>query len=94
MEKKISFRTICQKIFLTCVFFGQNDLFSYASSCAFGLLFSFFPVVIMTSSFLIRVLKASPEMLYPLFKYENMLPEYVNLENIIQSFIQFNITFH
>lgn len=89
MEKKISFRTVCQKIFLTCVFFGQNDLFSYASSCAFGLLFSFFPVVIMTFSFLIRVLKASPEMLYPLLKYENMLPDYVNLENIIQSFLQF-----
>ncbi len=89
MKKKTTFRTVCQKFFLTCTFFGQNDLLSYASSCAFGFIFSFFPIIIMTSSILIRFLHASPEKLYPLLKYEKFLPEFINLENIIESFVHF-----
>lgn len=56
---RITIRTVLQSFYLTISFFFQNDLISYASTCAFGFLFSFIPVVMMILVILIRVLHAN-----------------------------------
>lgn len=58
-HRKITLRTVMQSVYLTLNFFVRNDLVSYASTCAFGFLFSFIPVVMMILVILIRVLHAN-----------------------------------
>lgn len=88
MEKRISFRTLLQELFLTYSFFIQNDLLTYASSCAFGFLFSFIPVVIMTAAILIRILHASPDILHKLFSSDIFASSTLDLPEIVNSFLQ------
>ncbi len=87
MKRKFSFRTIAQEFFLTCTFFMQNDLITYAYSCAFGFIFSLLPVVIMTATVLVRVLHASPSILQKLFVYERFLHGIVNIPSLVDSFL-------
>lgn len=87
-EKKISLRTGIQETFLTCTFFMQNDLITYASACAFNFLFSLLPVIIMTATVLIRILHASPDILQNIFNYEISLSAAIDLPGVIYSFLE------
>ena len=60
-RKKHSLVTGIQKLYLSIVFFFMNDMWSYASACAFGFLFSFVPVVMLVLVIVIRLFHASPD---------------------------------
>ena len=60
-QRKITFFTFWQAIFITGNLYLRNDLLNYAGACAFGFVFSFIPVAIMTVAILLRILHASPE---------------------------------
>lgn len=76
-KRKLTVVTFFQSLYLTVSFFLSNDLFSYASSCSFGFLFSFTPFLMLILAVLIRFLHASPEtvtsILENLGKYFEML---------------------
>lgn len=86
-KKKYSFRTLLQELFLTYSFFIQNDLFTYASSCAFGLIFSFLPVLILTATILIRVLHTSPEVLISFLNQTDFFSNSINITEVVSSFL-------
>lgn len=87
--KHYTLRTFIQEIFLTANFFIQNDLLTYASACAFSFLFSLLPVVIMSAVILIRVLKASPEVLSELYGFDSSLSQTFDASQLVQSVLEF-----
>lgn len=87
--KRYTLRTFVQEAFLTGNFFVQNDLLTYASACAFGFLFSLLPVVIMCAVILIRVLKASPEVLATLYRFDTGLSQILDVSHLVNSVLDF-----
>ncbi len=87
--KRYTLRTFLQETFLTGAFFLQNDLLTYASACAFGFLFSLLPVVIMCAVILIRVLKASPEVLTKLYEFDAGLSHTLDISRLVSSVLEF-----
>lgn len=87
--KRYTLRTFIQEAFLTGNFFIQNDLLTYASACAFGFLFSLLPVVIMSAVILIRVLKASPEVLSKLYEFDSGLTQILDISHLVNSVLEF-----
>ncbi|MBQ1833681.1 MAG: YihY/virulence factor BrkB family protein [Treponema sp.] len=81
-KKKFSFVTIIQKIYLSLVFFFINDMWSYASACAFGFLFSFIPVVMLVLIILIRFFHATPEVIDSLFGDSGLMASFLNLDSV------------
>ncbi len=77
--------TFLQSLYLTIIFFIDNDLFSYASSCAFSFLFSFIPTVMMILVVLIRFLHATPDMFVDLFGENTQLMDFMNLDGVVRT---------
>lgn len=59
--RRITFFTFWQAVFMTGSLYLRNDLLNYSAACAFGFVFSFIPMAIMTMAILLRFLHASPE---------------------------------
>lgn len=76
-----------QSLYLTEVFYFSNDLFSYASACAFGFLFSFVPVVMMILVILLRILHASPEMITSILNTSKVFSNTFDIQYLIDSVV-------
>ncbi len=87
-NKKITFNTLAQSLYLTVDLFIQNGLNDYASACSYGFLFSFVPIVMMVLFFLIGIFHASPEKLSIIFNIGNKYKELFNVQAIIDSIFQ------
>ncbi|MBE6349434.1 MAG: cyclic nucleotide-binding domain-containing protein [Spirochaetaceae bacterium] len=83
--KKKSLTSIVQHLYLTVNSYLQNNLITYASSCAFGFMFSLIPVVIMIVMILIRVLHISPETIISLFDLTEVFIDTKEITNLIAS---------
>lgn len=81
-RKKHSIVTGIQKIYLSLVFFFMNDMWSYASACAFGFLFSFIPVVMLVLVILIRLFHASPDTIESFFGSTGIITTFLNLDSV------------
>ncbi len=81
--KHLNFRSFSQAIYLTAVFFTDNGLFSYASSCAFGFLFSFIPVVLLTLAILVRILHTDPAFITGLLERSRIFSETFDLDSLV-----------
>lgn len=84
-KRKITFTTAAQTCFLTASLFIRNNLTSFASACAFGFLFSFIPVVMMIFIILIRILHASPEILYSLINFDRLFSNIFSMQSLLGS---------
>lgn len=58
---KIKLTRFSQMIYLTSIFYLQNNLDSCASACTFGFIFSFIPIIMMILTIFIGILHASPD---------------------------------
>src|SRR5574344_1533982 len=87
LHRKITFITAMQSLYLTEVFYFSNDLFSYASACAFGFLFSFVPVVMMILVILLRILHASPEMITSILNTSKVFSNTFDIQYLIDSVV-------
>ncbi|MCM1321271.1 MAG: YihY/virulence factor BrkB family protein [Bacteroides sp.] len=67
--KKTALTTI-QILYLTFMFFFQNNLFMYASSCALGFLFSAVPFLILIIAFVIRFWHTAPEAIMQFYDFD------------------------
>lgn len=83
----ITFRSFSQAIYLTTVFFTDNGLISYASSCAFGFLFSFIPVVFLIFAIVVRILHTSPEAVTELLAKTGIFDKAFNIESMVDSLL-------
>lgn len=81
-QRKITPFTVLQSLYLTLFFYVDNDMFSYASACAFGFLFSFIPVVMLILVIVLQILHASPETITALIRQTSYLSDAFNLEYI------------
>lgn len=84
---KVSFTTFVQSLYLTINFFVKNDLYSYASACAFGFLFSFIPVLMLCLVVILRILHASPDLLMNYLHSNEALSKIINIENTASSIL-------
>ena len=87
-RKKHSLVTGIQKLYLSIVFFFMNDMWSYASACAFGLLFSFVPVVMLVLVILIRIFHASTDSIESLFGSADIISNFLNLDSVADTISQ------
>ena len=85
VPRPIPLITVIQSVFLTASFFVQNDLLTYASSCAFGFMMSVIPVVMMILSILLRVLHTAPELLLRYISDEDFLGGLFSVERMLAS---------
>lgn len=83
--RRITFVTALQSLYLTGTFYLTNNLFSYASACAFGFLFSFIPIVMMILVILIRFLHASPETVTAMLSQSRIFSDAFDLNYLINS---------
>lgn len=82
-QRKITWVTALQSVFLTGDLFIKNDLISYASACTFGFLFSFIPILMIILVILIRFLHASPDTILSIINSANIFAETFDLESIV-----------
>ncbi|MBQ2601623.1 MAG: YihY/virulence factor BrkB family protein [Treponema sp.] len=87
-RKKHSLVTGIQKLYLSIVFFFMNDMWSYASACAFGFLFSFVPVVMLVLVIVIRLFHASPDTIESLFGSTAAISTFLNLDSVADNISQ------
>lgn len=87
-RKKHSLVTGIQKLYLSIVFFFMNDMWSYASACAFGFLFSFVPVVMLVLVILIRIFHASTDSIESLFGSADIISNFLNLDSVADTISQ------
>lgn len=73
MKKKISPITILQSFFLCFKFFLKNNLYTHASSCALGFLFSIIPLLMLILIVLVRFFNATPDLLFNFVDTQSLL---------------------
>ena len=66
----------------------MNDMWSYASACAFGFLFSFVPVVMLVLVILIRIFHASTDSIESLFGSADIISNFLNLDSVADTISQ------
>ena len=87
-SRRLTFVTLLQSTYLSCLFFYTNDLLSYAAACAFGFFFSFIPIVLMILVILVRFMRAKPQIVTDLLNVNSLLTNFINLENMAVSIQQ------
>ena len=87
-NRKITFMTFAQSLFITIKSFAQNKMPSYAEACSFGLLFSFIPIFMLTVIVIVRILHASPEFVSSLLDSVFSSSSNSNVAVPIQKFIE------
>ncbi len=85
---KISFITFLQSVYLTVTYSLSNDILSYASSCAFGFLFSLIPTVMMVLVILMQIFHASPDILFAFLERYEFFIDFFSTENLRTSISQ------
>lgn len=83
--RKVTFNSFLQSLYLTGYSFYSNDLFSYASSCAFGFLYSFIPIIILASVIVLRIANISPDTVLNLIQSSGIFTDTVDFTKIINS---------
>src|SRR5574344_2241430 len=77
-----------QSIYLTLVFYIQNNLYNCAAACAFGFLFSVIPVVMMVLAVLVRFLHASPKLIDSILQFASQYRTMFDASSFINSIVQ------
>ncbi len=84
-KSKKALNDFTQKIYITILTFIDNDLLTIASAGAYNFLMSVVPILILTITILIRVLKKSPEEIRILFEKIPMLSNSFNFDTVFSS---------
>ena len=72
-------------IYLTSVFYIQNNLDSCASACTFGFIFSFIPIIMMILTIFIGILRASPEIVEAISHEINNLTNVFDVNKFVEN---------
>ena len=86
-NRKFTFTTFAQSIFITARFYLSNDLLSYSSSCAFGFLFSLIPVVMMIATVAIRILHFDPNQILGIINRMEIFSKTFDFSAIVSSIL-------
>ncbi|HAH63548.1 MAG TPA: hypothetical protein DCL73_15790 [Treponema sp.] len=78
-----------QTIYLTTVYYIQNNLYSYAAACAFGFLFSFIPIIMMVLAVLVRILHASPTFINSLLSFAGRYKNMFDVQSFINTLLEY-----
>ena len=79
-----------QSIYLTLVFYIQNNLYNCAAACAFGFLFSVIPVIMMVLAVLVRFLHASPKLIDSILQFASQYRTMFDADSFINSILDYN----
>lgn len=83
--KKVTFTSFLQSLYLTSFSFFSNDLLSYASSCAFGFLYSFIPIITLAAVVVLRIANISPDTVINLIQSSGIFTDTVDFTKIVMS---------
>lgn len=84
-DRKYRVKGFVQRIYIAWELFMSNDLFTYASAGAYSFLMSALPIVLMVLVILVRIFKASPEVLIDLLMTSKLFQETFDVAPIITS---------
>lgn len=82
------FRKFSQFCFLSVKNANENVIWESASSCAFGFIFSFIPVVLIIFTVLVTVLKISPEILNYAFNFVDQFKSFYDFEPLLNALLR------
>ena len=82
-----------QKLYLCCSNFQNNTLWESASSCSFGFIFSFIPLVLIILTILTGIFRISPGIINYTLKFADTIQSIVNITPFIQTILNMK-TFH
>ncbi|MBQ9239575.1 MAG: YihY/virulence factor BrkB family protein [Treponema sp.] len=80
--------TIGQLIYLSSMFYIQNNLYTCAAACTFSFFFSIIPIGMMTLSILVRIGHAYPEIITTVVSYLTPVATYVDIDAFIAHLMQ------
>lgn len=90
-KKKYTFNEVMtrfgQFLYLTIHLFNQNNMWESASSCSFGFIFSFVPIIMIISTVLIGILKVSPGVLDYVYQFAESISDVINIKPFISNLI-------
>lgn len=92
MKRKLTLPTFAQSLYLSCKFFINNNLFTYASACALGFLFSFIPILMLVIIVLVRLLHSSPDVIFNYINLQSIFVDPEKIQNLTESILTTNKT--
>lgn len=79
-----------QFVFLTLSNFSKNNLWESASSCSFGFVFSFIPITLIITTFLVTILRVSPSVLQYVMSFADEIKSIVDITPVINNLLKVN----
>ena len=76
-----------QKIYLCCSNFQNNTLWESASSCSFGFIFSFVPLLLIILTILVGIVKVSPSIINYFLSFATSIESIINITPVINSIL-------
>ena len=87
MKKKITAVTVLQSFFLCGKLFIKNNLYTHASACSLGFLFSIIPLLMLILIVLIRVFDTTPDILFSLIDTQAIFLDTGKAHNLIENLL-------
>lgn len=78
-----------QLLYLTTVFYIQNNLYTCAAACAFGFLFSFIPIIMMVLAILVRILHASHSFINSILSFTGRYKDMFDAQSFINTLLEY-----
>jgi membrane protein len=79
-----------QSIYLTTVYYIQNNLYNCAAACAFGFLFSFIPIIMMVLAVLVRILHASPSFINSILSFTGQYRNMFDVRSFVNTLLEYH----
>ena len=76
-----------QKIYLCCSNFQNNTLWESASSCSFGFIFSFVPLLLIILTILVGIIRVSPGIINYFLSFATSIESIINITPVINSIL-------
>lgn len=77
-----------QRLYLCCSNFQKNTLWESASSCSFGFIFSFIPLVLIICTILVWILKISPGIVNYIVDFAEEIESIIDIRPFIQTILK------
>jgi len=76
-----------QKLYLCCSNFQKNTLWESASSCSFGFIFSFVPLLLIILTILVGIIRVSPSIINYFLSFATSIESIINITPVINSIL-------
>lgn len=85
LKRTQKFTKLGQKIYLCCSNFQNNTLWESASSCSFGFIFSFVPLILIILTILVGVIRVSPTTVNYFLSFATEIEPIIDIKPVLEN---------